>query len=111
MGFKQLTEHIIKILDEPDTNRKKQLTRSKDSFNVWQSMLRGAGVISGSRRCQDVCPVGADYEPLLKDALEEIPEHTPEKQARLDAVREAGARDELPQAITLNAAGSESWSI
>jgi epoxyqueuosine reductase len=30
-----------------------------------------------------VCPVGGDYEPMHKDALDVIPEDTPEKQARL----------------------------
>ena len=26
----------------------------------------------GCRRCQDVCPVGADYEKMLKDALDAV---------------------------------------
>jgi Fe-S oxidoreductase len=43
-------------------------------------------VITGCRRCADVCPVGADYEPMLKDALEAIPENTPQKEARLAAM-------------------------
>jgi hypothetical protein len=30
--------------------------------------------------------VGADYEPMLKDALDRIPENTPEKEARLAAM-------------------------
>jgi ferredoxin len=59
------------------------MLRSEDSFNLWQSILRGAGVITGCRRCADVCPVGADYEPMLKDALEAIAENTPQKEARL----------------------------
>jgi ferredoxin len=77
------------VIDEPDTKRKKALLRSEDSFNLWQSILRGAGVITGCRRCADVCPVGADYEALLKDALDAIPENTPSKEARLAAM--AGA--------------------
>jgi hypothetical protein len=32
--------------------------------------------------------VGADYEPMLKDALDAIPESTPQKEARLAAMVE-----------------------
>ena len=49
------------------------------------------------RRCQDVCPVGADYEAMLKDALDEIPEDTADKAARLEAMAEAESRGELPE--------------
>jgi epoxyqueuosine reductase QueG len=88
-GFAQLSDYLGRVIDEPDTKRKKALLRSEDSFNLWQSILRGAGVITGCRRCADVCPVGADYEALLKDALDAIPENTPSKEARLAAM--AGA--------------------
>ena len=46
------------------------------------------------RRCVDVSRVGRDYEAHLRDAQEEIPERTPEKEARLRemaAGRAAGA--------------------
>ena len=85
-GFAQLSEYLGRVIDEPDAARKKAMLRSEDSFNLWQSILRGAGVITGCRRCADVCPVGADYEPMLKDALEAIPENTPQKEARLAAM-------------------------
>ena len=85
-GFAQLPEYLGRVIDEPDVERKKTMLRSEDSFNLWQSILRGAGVITGCRRCADVCPVGADYEPMLKDALETIPENTPQKEARLAAM-------------------------
>ncbi len=88
-GFAKLTDHITSIIAAGDPAQQKQMLRSEDSFNLWQSILRGAGVITGCRRCADVCPVGADYEALLKDALDAIPEHTPEKQARLDAMSDA----------------------
>ncbi len=51
----------------------------------------GAGAVVGCRRCQDVCPVGEDYETLLKDALDEIPEDTPEKQARLSEMKDTAS--------------------
>jgi len=87
-GFAQLTDYLGRVIDEPDAKQKKAMLRSEDSFNLWQSILRGAGVITGCRRCADVCPVGADYEPMLKDALDSIPESTREKEARLAAMAE-----------------------
>ena len=87
-------------MSEPDPAQQKALIRSEESFNLWQSILRGAGVITGCRRCEDVCPVGADYEAMLKDALDDIPEHTPAKQARLDAMVEAESAGALPASYT-----------
>ena len=85
-GFAQLTEHLEKITQATDAATRKQLLRSEASFNLWQSILRGAGVITGCRRCADVCPVGADYEAMLADAHTEIPENTPQKEQRLAAM-------------------------
>ncbi|MDP4593531.1 MAG: hypothetical protein NWT00_03065 [Beijerinckiaceae bacterium] len=86
-GFAQLTDHLETICDASDPARKLELLRSEKSFNLWQSILRGAGVVNGCRRCQDVCPVGADYDAMLKDALETIAEETPDKDARLDKMK------------------------
>ncbi len=88
-GFAHLSEYLGKVIDEPDLKQKKAMLRSEDSFNLWQSILRGAGVITGCRRCADVCPVGADYDAMLKDALDAIPESTPAKEARLAAMVQA----------------------
>ena len=87
-GFAQLTEHLESIIREQDAGKRKQLLKSEDSFYLWQSILRGAGVVTGCRRCADVCPVGADYAAMLSDALEEIPENTPEKEKRLSQMKE-----------------------
>ena len=87
-GFAQLSEYLGRVIDAPDAQQQKAMLRSEDSFNLWQSILRGAGVITGCRRCADVCPVGADYEGMLKDALEAIPENTPQKEARLASMVE-----------------------
>ena len=94
-GFRALAEHLGRIIDEPDPVEKKKMLRSKDQFYIWQSMLRGAGVVTGCRRCQDVCPVGSDYH-RLADALEDIPEATAEKAARLDTFLEAERAGALP---------------
>src|SRR5256885_4419515 len=85
-GFAQLTAHLDRIIEADDAATRKQLLRSETSFNLWQSILRGAGVITGCRRCADVCPVGADYEAMLRDALDTIPESTPAKEARAAAM-------------------------
>ena len=86
-GFAQLTEHLDAIINENDAAARKQLLKSETSFNLWQSILRGSGVVTGCRRCADVCPVGADYEAMLADALQEIPENSPDKEKRLAAMQ------------------------
>ncbi len=101
-GFAELAEHIGHIIDEDDVERQKALLRSEQSFNLWQSILRGAGVITGCRRCQDVCPVGADYA-ALEDALDAMPEDTPAKQERLEGMAEAERRGQLPGAYAAQA--------
>ena len=95
-GFAQLSEYLGRVIDEPDAKQQKAMLRSEDSFNLWQSILRGAGVITGCRRCADVCPVGADYEPMLKDALDVIPENTPQKEARLAEMVKAESAGAVP---------------
>lgn len=93
-GFARLTDQIEAIVAAEGPERKKELLRSETSFNLWQSILRGAGAITGCRRCADVCPVGTDYEALLKDAVEVIPENTQEKERRLEAMAQAEAAGE-----------------
>ncbi len=95
-GFQQVTEFLGRVLAAPDSDAQAELVRSEDSFNIWQSTLRGAGVITGCRRCQDVCPVGEDYQTMLADALEEIPEDNDDKRARLEAMCRAEAAGEMP---------------
>lgn len=94
-GFRAFADHVGRIIDEPDPEAKKAMLRSKDQFFLWQSILRGAGVVTGCRRCQDVCPVGSDYA-RLADALEEIPEATSAKAARLDHMVSEEAAGRLP---------------
>jgi len=96
-GFAQLTEFFDKMLDQTDTAKQKQMLRSEDSFYLWESILRGAGVVTGCRRCQDVCPVGADYE-MLRDALDVIPEDNDAKRARRAAMEAAEVKGALPEA-------------
>jgi epoxyqueuosine reductase QueG len=98
-GFAQLTQFFTKVMDTPDAKMQKALLRSEDSFNLWQSILRGSGVVTGCRRCQDVCPVGADYA-MLKDALDAIPEDTAAKRERLAAMKAAEAKGEMPKAYS-----------
>ena len=81
-GFAQLSDHVTRIIAAPTPEAQKELVRSEDSFNLWQSILRGAGVITGCRKCADVCPVGADYQAMLADALDPIPDSTAAKENR-----------------------------
>lgn len=98
-GFAKLAQFFGKMLDQPDPAKQKAMLRSEDSFYLWESILRGAGVVTGCRRCQDVCPVGGDYA-MLKDALDAIPEDNAAKHQRLAAMSAAEAKGELPQAYT-----------
>ncbi|MBI3707139.1 MAG: hypothetical protein HY246_05610 [Proteobacteria bacterium] len=97
-GFAQLSDHIAEIMGEADPAKQKEKLRSETSFNLWQSILRGAGVITGCRRCADVCPIGADYDALLRDALDAIAENTPAKEQRLADMVTAETKGELPAA-------------
>ena len=98
-GFPQLSDHVARIIAAPTPEAQKELVRSEDSFNLWQSILRGAGVITGCRKCADVCPVGADYQAMLSDALDAIPE----LDAREGAARrrDGGGRARRPDARSL----------
>ena len=82
-GFAKLSGHIEKLIEAGTPEERRELLRSETTFNLWQSILRGSGAITGCRRCADVCPVGEDYERMLKEALEDIPENTPDKETRL----------------------------
>lgn len=95
-GFATLARHMSEVIAEPDPAKKKELLRTETMFNLWQSILRGSGVVTGCRRCADVCPVGADFEAMLRDALDRMPEDTDAKRARLAEMMAAESRGELP---------------
>lgn len=89
--YPAFAEHVAAVVAEPDPERKWQLASSTKSLMFWQSLLRGVGVETGCTRCQDVCPVGADYAQRLAPVLDEIPEETAAKRAALDELRAAAA--------------------
>jgi epoxyqueuosine reductase QueG len=91
-GFTYLMDHVERMVNADDAARR-DLLKSKESFMVWQSILRGVGVYSGCTRCVDVCPVGRDYA-QLRDAQDAIPERTPEKEARLADMEGRRARSD-----------------
>jgi epoxyqueuosine reductase QueG len=95
-GFAQLTAHLDNIINEPTAAGRKDLLRSETSFNLWQSILRGSGVITGCRACADVCPVGADYEKMLADAYPVV-DSTPAKDARLASMKPGSSAYETKQ--------------
>ena len=85
-GFEFMSDYLTSILTEEDQLQKISKLRGMESSEIFQAMLRGSGIITGCRRCADVCPVGDDYENLLKKWVDEIPEETPEKLKRLEAM-------------------------
>ena len=93
-GFSQVVSHVGNVLRAGTAEEKIELLRSGESFNIWQTLLRGVGAYTGCTRCEDVCPVGQDYARLLQDAQEEIPEITPEKTARLAEMKRVRAAGE-----------------
>jgi ferredoxin len=94
-GYHFVREHARRVLEEPDPDQKLELVRSTDTFMIWQSMLRGVGVLTGCTRCSDVCPVGDDYPEHLQAVEEEMPESTPENQERLYQVRVQAASGDI----------------
>ncbi len=90
-GFVPTMEFMERLVAEPDPQKKAGMLRSEESYKLWTGIMRGAGVITGCRRCQDVCPVGADYATMIGDALEVIAEDTPEKRNRLEAMMRSEA--------------------
>ncbi len=101
-GFGRFAEHLVGIIDEEDPAKQKEMIRSENTFYLWQSILRGAGAVTGCRNCQDVCPVGADYG-ALAEVRAAITEDTPEKQAALADMVAAEARGEMPSTHVLQA--------
>ena len=94
-GFEFMSDYLTSVLKEPDQAAQIGMLRGMESSEIFQAMLRGSGIITGCRRCADVCPVGGDYEDLLKKWVDEIPEVTPEK---LNRLKEMVAAATLPEA-------------
>ena len=92
-GFEFLSDYLTSIATEEDQTKQIAKLRGMESSEIFQAMLRGSGIITGCRRCADVCPVGDDYEKLLKKWVDDIPEDTPEKLERLTAM---SAKTALP---------------
>ncbi len=86
-GFQPTMEFLERLLKEPDMEAKVSMLRSEGSYSLWTGIMRGAGVVTGCRRCQDVCPVGEDHQQMIGDVLDEIEEDTPEKRDRLAAMQ------------------------
>ncbi|MDP6926376.1 MAG: hypothetical protein QGG84_04730 [Rhodospirillales bacterium] len=95
-GFAYTSDYLTNVLKEEDQEKQMGMLRSMESSEIFQAMLRGTGIVSGCRNCADVCPVGEDYEKLLKPWVDEIAEATPEKQTRLDRMTNVESKGEQP---------------
>lgn len=96
-GFSKVVEHVGNVVRAGSVEEQVELLRSGDSFNIWQTILRGVGAYTGCTRCEDVCPVGQDYARHLQDIQQDIPEATPEKEARLEEMRQRRAAGEVSE--------------
>ncbi len=97
--FSHVVSHVGNVVRAESEEQKMELLRSGDSFNIWQTMLRGVGAYTGCTRCVDVCPVGQDYARHLADAQQDIPETTPEKTTRLAAMQQARSSGETVEGL------------
>jgi len=95
-GFAKVVEHVGSVIRAETVEERVELLRSGDSFNIWQTILRGVGAYTGCTRCEDVCPVGRDYV-NIQDAQQDIPETTPDKLARLAEMRRRNANRETSE--------------
>ncbi len=95
-GFHHLSDYMISAVREEDKDKQIMMLRSRESADLFESVLRGGGIITGCRRCGEVCPVGDDYESSLGQWLDEIPEQTPEKRQRLETMTAAEENGERP---------------
>jgi epoxyqueuosine reductase QueG len=93
-GFSKVVEHVGNVIRAESAAEQVELLRSGNSFNIWQTILRGVGAYTGCTRCEDVCPVGRDYA-SIQDAQRDIPETTPEKAARLAEMQRRQAKGEM----------------
>ncbi len=96
-GFSKVVEHVGNVVRAGSVEEQVELLRSGDSFNIWQTILRGVGAYTGCTRCEDVCPVGQDYARHLQDIQQNIPEATSEKTARLEEMRQRRAVGEVSE--------------
>ena len=91
-GYHYLLDHVEQIIQTDDPARRAELTRGRETFEIWQSVLRGVGAYTGCTRCLEVCPVGEDYARHLEATQHHIPEASSVKQERLDQLRQAAAK-------------------
>lgn len=96
-GFHKLLDRAEVALDTDSSDELQNALMDPDTMMIWQSMLRGAGVYTGSTRMADVCPVGEDYD-RIREIQRDIPEATDEKRERLANLRRREAKGELPEA-------------
>lgn len=96
-GYDKILERAELALDADTPEDMEEVIMSRDTMMIWQSMLRGVGVYTGSTRGADVCPVGDDFE-RIEDVQRDIPEATEEKRERLRELRERERDGDLPEA-------------
>jgi len=98
-GFHRLAGLLTDIVRESEPEEQIKLIHSPAGSEMFDAMLHRVGIVSGCRRCVDVCPVGADYEASLKGHLDEIPEDMPQKAGRLAEMAQLEGAGKSPAAL------------
>lgn len=96
-GYDKLLDRAGRALEADSPEEMEEVIMDRDTMMVWQSMLRGVGIYTGSTRTADVCPVGDDYG-RIAEVQRDIPEATEAKRERLRAYRNRERDGELPAA-------------
>ena len=71
-------------------------------LDLFEGVLRGVGVVSGCRRCQEVCPVGTDYDGIMIDRVDQIAEASSAKQDKLDKMMKVESEGSMPGVFATN---------
>lgn len=85
-GVSALLSYLDKVAAAETPEEKKSLFHSLELVDLWQALRTGAGAVGACPRCLEVCPVGEDYAPHLKEQYAKI-ERTKEREEKLEAMR------------------------
>jgi|TARA_B100000959_G_scaffold280962_1_gene343893 epoxyqueuosine reductase QueG len=101
-GFHRLSNYLTDVIEEEEQERQVMMLRSRDSADLFEGVLRGVGVVSGCRRCQEVCPVGTDYDGIMIDRVDQIAEASSAKQDKLDKMMKVESEGSMPGVFATN---------
>jgi epoxyqueuosine reductase QueG len=101
-GVPALLSHADKFIDAETREQRRNLIHSLDTVNYLGALSSGTGAYAGCPRCLEVCPVGEDYAPHLKDRHAQIPERTEAKEMRWREMRQAEQKGEVVRGLEVS---------